>query len=252
MNSKTVNIAHITDMHLLSCKNTLFREKNPNQTFNQVIEHIGNSDWKPDALIATGDISNDGAKITYDRAYKKIKELRLPALCIPGNHDDSKNLIKHLPSEFTDRLLIIKNWVLIGLDSSVKSSPEGLLSSGELEKMQHRLQENASKNVIICLHHQPVKIGSDWIDKIGLKNKKDFFRIIKEYNHIKGIFFGHIHQDYYINQNNIRIYGTPSTCRQFMPKEKNFKMDMRPPAYRRIELFEDGTIKTEVVWLDDK
>ena len=45
-------------MHLLSCKNTLFREKNPNQTFNQVIEHIGNSDWKPDTLIVTGDISH--------------------------------------------------------------------------------------------------------------------------------------------------------------------------------------------------
>ena len=108
------------------------------------------------------------------------------------------------------------------------------------------------QNIIICLHHQPVKIGSDWIDKIGLKNKKDFFRIIKEYDHIKGIFFGHIHQNYFINQNNIEIYGTPSTCRQFKPKEKNFKMDIRPPAYRRIELFEDGTIKTEVVWLDDK
>ena len=53
-------------MHLLSCKNALFREKNPNQTFNQVIEHIDTSDWMPDALIATGDISNDGTKVTYD------------------------------------------------------------------------------------------------------------------------------------------------------------------------------------------
>ena len=239
-------------MHLLSCKKTLFREKNPNQTFNQVIEHIGNSEWKPDALIVTGDISNDGTKTTYDRAYKKIKELRLPALCIPGNHDDRKNLIKHLPSEFSDTLLVIKNFILIGLDSTVKSSSEGLLSSDELEKMQYLLQENTSKNVIICLHHQPVIIDSDWIDKIGLKNKNDFFKIIKEYDHIKGIFFGHIHQNYFINQNNIEIYGTPSTCRQFKPKEKNFKMDLLPPAYRRIELFEDGTIKTEVVWVDDK
>ena len=239
-------------MHLSSCENTLFREKNPNHTFNQVITHIGNSEWKPDALIVTGDISNDGTKITYDRAYKKIKELRLPALCIPGNHDDRKNLIKHLPSGFSDTLLVIKNFILIGLDSTVKSSSGGLLSSYELEKMQYLLQENTSKNVIICLHHQPVIIDSDWIDKIGLKNKNDFFKIIKEYDHIKGIFFGHIHQNYFINHNNIRMYGTPSTCRQFMPKEKNFKMDTRPPAYRRIELFEDGTIKSEVVWLDDK
>ena len=36
------------------------------------------------------------------------------------------------------------------------------------------------------------------------------------------------------------------------PDAKNFKMDTRPPGYRRIELFEDGTIKTEVVWVDDK
>jgi Icc protein len=64
------------------------------------------------------------------------------------------------------------------------------------------------------------------------------------------VLFGHAHQAYDGTHNGIRIYGTPSTCRQFRPGSSSFAVDDRPPAYRRLELAADGTFSTELVWLD--
>ena len=42
---------------------------------------------------------------------------------------------------------------------------------------------------------------------------------------------------------------TPSTCMQFKPGSKDFALDDLAPGYRRIELFADGRIDTEVLRL---
>ena len=63
--------------------------------------------------------------------------------------------------------------------------------------------------------------------------------------------FGHVHQLHDSTRGGVRLLGTPSTCAQFKPACKEFTIDDKPPAYRRLELFADGRIDTKVVWLDD-
>jgi Icc protein len=248
--SEKIKLVHITDMHLSKSKEALYKELNPFDSYIEVLSNIKQSNWKPDALIVTGDISNDGSIESYKNAFNEFISLKIPILCIPGNHDCKKNLITCLSQNTTCTLQIISNWVFIGLDTSLKTNPSGFLNSNELSKLKTRIQEHYKKNIIICLHHQPVLLNSKWIDEIGLKNKKEFFEVIKKYKNIKGIFFGHIHQEFNSNLNNIGIYGTPSTCRQFKPGKKKFELDVLPPAYRRIELSRNGTIKSNVVWID--
>ena len=43
---------------------------------------------------------------------------------------------------------------------------------------------------------------------------------------------------------------SPATCAQFLPGSADFAIDSRPPGYRVIELRHDGSIATEVVWLE--
>ena len=248
--SEKIILVHITDMHLYKSKETLYREVNPFDSYKRVLSNIRKSNWNPDALIVTGDISNDGSIESYNNAFNEFSSLKIPVLCIPGNHDIKENLISCLPKNTSSRLQIVSNWVFIGLDTSLKSNPSGFLNSSELSKLKARIEEHHKKNIIICLHHQPVLINSKWIDEIGLENKKEFFEVIKKYKNIKGIFFGHIHQEFNSNINHIGIYGTPSTCIQFKSGKKTFELDVLPPAYRRIELGRNGTINSKVVWID--
>ena len=103
---------------------------------------------------------------------------------------------------------------------------------------------------MIYLHHQPINVNSRWIDAIGLENKVELYNILDNCNKIKGLFFGHTHQSIEMNYKDIQLIGTPSTCRQFKPKSDSFAMDNSPPAYRKIQLNNNGSIDTNVVWLN--
>jgi Icc protein len=59
-----------------------------------------------------------------------------------------------------------------------------------------------------------------------------------------------VHQNYDALRKGVRLLATPSTCAQFLPNSDDFALDPRPPAYRTLELRADGSLLTEVVWLD--
>jgi len=48
----------------------------------------------------------------------------------------------------------------------------------------------------------------------------------------------------------VRLLATPSTCAQFLPHADEFAVDPRPPGYRTFELRPDGSLLTEVMWVE--
>jgi Icc protein len=59
-----------------------------------------------------------------------------------------------------------------------------------------------------------------------------------------------VHQSFDSRRHGVRLLATPSACLQFVPQSNEFCVDTRPPAYRRLTLHADGTLDTEVVWVD--
>jgi Icc protein len=57
-------------------------------------------------------------------------------------------------------------------------------------------------------------------------------------------------QVYEGERDGVRLFGTPSTGAQFQPHSDRYAVDSRPPAYRRFELRPDGSIHSEVRWVD--
>jgi Icc protein len=94
-------------------------------------------------------------------------------------------------------------------------------------------------------------VGSEWLDSVGLRNGDRVLDRLRSLNRVRLATFGHVHQEYDAEHDNMRIIGTPSTCRQFKPGSDKFAVDDNPPAYRKIELNADGSVETEVVWVDE-
>ena len=67
---------------------------------------------------------------------------------------------------------------------------------------------------------------------------------------MRAIVWGHVHQAYEGLRKGVRMLATPSTCAQFLPHAEDFALDRRPPAYRTLELRPDGSLLTEIVWLE--
>ena len=105
------------------------------------------------------------------------------------------------------------------------------------------------EHAMVCLHHPPVTMGSRWLDTVGLDNGDELLQRLSESERVRLTIFGHVHQDYDANHHGIRIIATPSTCRQFTPRSDDFAVDDNPPAYRRFELWPDGGVDHELVWV---
>jgi len=103
---------------------------------------------------------------------------------------------------------------------------------------------------MVCLHHHPVPLASRWLDQVGLENAGEFLATLDRHRNLRAVIWGHVHQAFDALRNGVRLLATPSTCAQFMPRADQFTLDPRPPAYRTFELRPDGTLLTEVVWID--
>jgi Icc protein len=89
------------------------------------------------------------------------------------------------------------------------------------------------------------------MDRMKLADAKALFNVIDRHSQVRGLLFGHIHQDFEAERQGVKLIGSPSTCLQFLPESDDFALDALPPAWRRLTLHPDGRIDTQVHYVDD-
>jgi Icc protein len=141
-------------------------------------------------------------------------------------------------------------WRIVLLDSCLPGSASGALSAQTLAALQEALATAGTRHCMVCLHHHPVPLSSRWLDRVGLTNAAEFLHIVDAHRNVRAIVWGHVHQSYDGLRKGVRMLATPSTCAQFLPNADDFAVDRRPPAYRTFELRPDGSLLTEVVWIE--
>jgi Icc protein len=178
----------------------------------------------------------------------------MPVLCIPGNHDDPAAMRRELRgAPFTlGGCRDFGAWRIVLLDSCQPGSASGRLGKAALEQLDEALRTADGRHCLVTLHHHPVAMSSRWLDRVGLENAAEFFGVIDRHPHVRAILWGHVHQAYEGLRRHVRLLATPSTCAQFLPHADEFAVDRRPPAYRTLELQSDGSLLTEVVWVEKR
>jgi Icc protein len=252
MPERVLRLLHITDTHLHANAESRMRGVNTYDTFRAVVEHAMSNPVRPDVILATGDLVQDETRAGYEAFRAVLKKCGVPVYCIPGNHDSPPIMADVLgvsPFQVGGELRQ-GNWSLIMLNSFSPGDDGGQLDQSELNRLQELLQTNRSLHTMICVHHQPIPMGSRWLDGVGLRNADEFFEIVNQYSQVKGILWGHVHQASDRHRKGIRLISTPSTCSQFLPNSDDFALDARSPGYRWLDLSVNGTITTEVAWLD--
>lgn len=244
-----IKMIQLSDPHLFSDPSCELAGLNTNDSFIAVLNHLSTHHTPFDLLIVTGDIAQDNHyRKTYDRFIELVKPLNRPVLTVPGNHD-SPALLKEALSEsslgWVDQYQF-KGWNFILLDTSVPNQAYGELSPAELNRLERALSTPPFQPTLIAMHHQPILINSEWIKSLELRNSAEFFARIASYDHVKGVIFGHIHQNHESTRGSLSLYCPPSTCIQFKAEQPNFGLDHQAPGYRWYYLYADGTIESGV------
>lgn len=250
--SGTVRLVQITDSHLYNTENKNLLGINTLQSLRQVITKAQNDAWSFDMVLATGDLAQESSQASYQSVMREFCRLNIPVYALPGNHDH----LQTMQSVFTKQNIQLPpdielaHWHLVFLNSVIIGSEGGHLAKTELARLK-KVLDNTDKHVLIALHHQPVAIGSRWLDTMRVDNGDALLQLVSQYDRAKALLWGHIHQAFDANVENIKLMATPSTCIQFKPQSKEFALDVIPPGYRRLALQPNGDIYSDVIRTDD-
>ncbi len=244
---KPLRIAQITDMHLYADPDGQLLGLNTRRSLELVID-LMLSTRKPDLVVASGDLTHDASPQAYLQVRKSFKRIQAPVYCLPGNHDEAQALRACMNDDcfHSVRSECVGGWQLLFLDSTVAGSEGGHLREDELSELDTALSSLPDLPALVWLHHQPVRIGSQWLDTMAIDNPQPFFEIIDKHPQVRAIIWGHVHQTFEQKRNDVHLLAAPSTCVQFLPESEIFSVDLIPPGYRWLELHPDGTLRTEV------
>ena len=240
-----MRILQVTDSHLIADKTQFYRDINTYQQLQNALTYIrAHEQW--DAMIFTGDNSQDGSPESYQHLAQLTHSFTAPLYAIPGNHDDIAVMASALPHVNQGKVHRLGNWNLMLLNSQVVGEPHGYLGDKELAQLANQLNQN-TRPTLVAVHHQPMPVGTGWMDQIKLQNGDALLELLAHYPQVKGLIFGHVHQAFESHYQHIRVMGTPSCSHQFKPHVDAFAMDDTAPGYRWLELNADGTLDSGVI-----
>jgi 3',5'-cyclic AMP phosphodiesterase CpdA len=139
---------------------------------SEAIAHLHGLDRRPDLVVLTGDLVDEGHPDEYSTALELLGELTIPYLVIPGNHDHRENFSAafashaYLPVHGPLHYCIDDHPVrIVALDSCPPGRHHGHIDSAGLRWLQSTLEANSRKPTVVLMHHPPFVSGIPYLDK---------------------------------------------------------------------------------------
>ncbi len=175
-----------------------------------------------DAVLVTGDVSDDGSAESYVTARAELDRLGLPILVVPGNHDRREGLraaFRDLPempgAGPIDWVANLGDTRVVGLDTLVEGQGGGRLRAESLDLLSRAIGGAEDRTVVVALHHPPLRTGIRFMDAIGLENLADLAAAVSR--HAGSIHFvaGHVHGVFQGRVGQHQVATAPSLCSAF-------------------------------------
>lgn len=221
-------VAHISDLHVGALA---FRPELLIKVINEINE------MNPDVTIITGDITENGYYMEFERAAAYLDTIETPMLVIPGNHD-----ARHVGDEcFTEVIkkrcgtlnLKDKGIKIIGLDSSEPDLDYGRIGRSQQHYMEKELKEAENHNLykIIALHHHIIPVPKTGRERNVLSDAGDILKSVID-GGANLVLSGHKHMPHVWIMGDT-TFATAGTASSLKLRGKTF------PSYNTINIDED-------------
>lgn len=165
-----------------------------------ILDTVERSPQRADAILLTGDLSDDGAPDTYKRLRDLVspvaERLGVPAVFMPGNHDDRENFRDALiPGETEgtiDQVLWVGGLRIIALDTTVPGAHHGELRPHQLRFLENELASLAPEGTILALHHPPIPSPIRLVNLLSLRAPEELADVIAG-SDVMMVLAGHSH-----------------------------------------------------------
>jgi 3',5'-cyclic AMP phosphodiesterase CpdA len=216
-------IAQISDMHITREGEGTRYSGDTGPALARCLRHISVMEPAPAAIIASGDLANEGTAEQYARLRSLLDVLPMPVYVIPGNHDCRDTLRAaffdhdYVPESGSLSYAVTCGALrLIALDTLVEGEDGGHLDAAQLEGLSLTLAQCAGLPTVVVMHHPPVRTGIASMDAIALDaaSASSLGDIVERSPHIVRIVCGHVHRGAHTPWRGATVSICPSTAFQ--------------------------------------
>lgn len=247
--AKPTLLVQISDLHVGGDEDG----KDPMPRIEAVIGAVRSLPNVPDAVLVSGDLSDDGSAEHYGVARELLGRLGAPLHVLPGNHDDRGRMRQafDLPGEGEEPIrysVEVGELRLVLLDSNVPGQDPGRYDGERLAWLDAELRVEPERPAILAVHHTPLSTGIPEWDAINLtaSDREALGAVVARHPQLRAIVGGHLHRVAASSLAGCPVLSAPSAYLQVRP---NFHRDevtwVDPPGFA-IHALRDGELASQV------
>jgi 3',5'-cyclic-AMP phosphodiesterase len=182
------------------------------------VRAVAQLDPAPDAVLVSGDLTNDPTDAAYERVAELLAPLTAPVHVLAGNHDDTDALRallgapgeKGQPLQYVEQIGGLR---MIALDTTLPGRDDGALGAERLAWLDAQLAAGADTPTIVAMHHPPVWTGIPAIDELGLaeSDRLALAELLARHPQVKRVVAGHVHRGLTGEAGGCPVFVCPST-----------------------------------------
>ena len=194
-------IAQISDTHIALDTDDAARRVSD---FERTIAHIHALKEKPDVIVHTGDIVQNGLREEYEKAAEILATSTLPVFLMVGNKDDRQQLRSAFPdhtylkskSNFVQYCIDEYPVRMIMLDTLHEGSNKGKFCSVRQAEFDQFAKGEPTKPRVVFAHHPPflVPVGPEPLHFETKREMQEFQEILANTPDLLSVYCGHVHR----------------------------------------------------------
>jgi 3',5'-cyclic-AMP phosphodiesterase len=199
-----MQFVQISDLHI----GGLFKE----DAFNTIVEEVNS--LKPDAIIVSGDLTDDGLIFQFQNADREIKRLNSSNIIIfPGNHDYRHTGYLLFKKFFSSKQIYeFDDIVLLTIGTARPDRDEGEVGHRQNLWMEESLTKYENKTKIVAMHHHLIAIpDTGYANVVGILDAGDTLRACLE-SKVDLVLCGHKHRPWLWNLGSLKIAYAGTAC----------------------------------------
>ncbi len=167
------------------------------------VQRINETREKPEFVLATGDLANDGLDGEYEQLGEIFADLDMPLYVIPGNHDQREPLrvlygrkgymstnnppyIQYAVNHHAVRI--------IAMDTKEGDEQFGRLCEERLQWLSVVLAEERDQPTVVMMHHPPFDTGIRIMDADRCLDGDELAAVIAKAHNVERVLCGHVHR----------------------------------------------------------
>lgn len=238
-----LQLVQLSDLHI---GGAYFKQ----EIFDTIINEV-NNELKPDVILITGDLTDEGLLLQFNRASVEIK--RLTDVCpnviiLPGNHDYRHTgyllFKKFFPSSHSSSIISnvyrFNSTLIITLATARPDRDEGEVGHRQNLWLEKVLSDEKYKKMtkILAMHHHLIGVPDTGTDKIVIVDAGDILRTCLQYK-VDLVLCGHKHRPWIWNLETLDIaYAGTASSTRFRGFTKN--------TYNIVEIHDDGKMNIDI------